>query len=402
MTVGIVRFLVGKVDFAVRTQEDPAQKLAIINRLHDCSPYELREKDGTLRFSCQLPEAELAEKILREENVEFSMRRYGAANLLGQLFAKTGLLIGIVLAVFMHAWCAGHVWEIRVRGNQAVPTEEIVATLEHLGFYRGCRLQGMDIDRLCLSYLLSEERVEWVHINVWGVTADVEISERKAPPKLLPDKKELCNIVAKCDGIVLETDVYSGGKEVFVGDSVVKGQLLISSFFETRMSGYLLRRARGRVLAQTEPIFEMRIPKVYHTVCPRESREKTSLTFWRHELPILGQGGKRLSLCRRVEHEREVAVFSRLKLPFSLKTESFTPLDTVECRRDAQQARAIYDERLAAWKEAYAENAEFLYEETSESEDEEAYVFITRFLCREDISREKVLGMNGWEFDKST
>lgn len=403
MAKGILRFLIGQTTFALHTENENASVLAAVNRLRqEFLLYDMRVGEGELRFSCRLSNTKKIEKILREENIVFSKKSYGVASLLSRLAGKSGISVGLALAALMHMWCMGHVWDIRVIGNESVPTEEILDRLERLGFYRGCRLKDVDVDRLYLSYLPTDERIAWLHINMWGVTANVEVSERKAEPKREPDKKELCNIVAKCDGVVLETDVYSGGKEVSAGDSVVKGQLLISSFFETRMSGYLLRRARGRVLAQTEPIFEMHIPKVYRTVTPQERREKTSVVLLCRELPLLGQGKNVSEFCRRAESERTITLFSRLKMPFSVKTESFTPLCVEERRRDKEEARSLYYKRLATWKNEYAENAEFLYEETTESEEKDTYVFVTRFLCREDISSEKVLRMNGWEFDKPT
>lgn len=400
MILGIcMEYLIGSVVFCVKEAE--GREACLLNALRRAEIYDTCRTDGEFRFSCRLRHEKEATACLEELKLPYTLRRKGLLCHLRQLWIKKGAAAALAVCVLLNVWCSGHIWQIHVKGNEQVPTADILETLETLGLYEGSAIRDTDVDRLYLEYLLKENRVTWMHINIEGVTAEVEISERAATPEKTPDKKEICNIVAKCDGVISRVDVYSGGKEVTGGESVVKGQLLISSFFETRMSGFLLRRAKGTVLAQTEPVFEMKIPKAQLVPVEETQWVKHYFRMLQFRLPLDGGTADIRGKCRRKTEEKAVQI-GGWTLPFVIETETFIRQECETVPQDTAQARMTYQKAYENWKKDYAEQAEILFEETDEYETDEFFCFRTRLLCRESIGVEKTACINRDEIVKPT
>jgi similar to stage IV sporulation protein len=195
-------------------------------------------------------------------NIKHTSKTVGLFYTINSLKYRLGIVVSVALCVALHMFFSGIIWEINVVGNEIVTEEEIRSDLRSMGVYEGCSKKKINIPKLTMEYMLKDDRFSFVHLNINGTSGILKVAERTKNQKS-PDKKEVSNIVAKCDGIITRLDVYSGGREVENGETVTKGQLLISSFFETRLSGYLLRRAKGAAFAKTFPVFEMHVPKEY-------------------------------------------------------------------------------------------------------------------------------------------
>ena len=399
MGTGLIRYCIGYVCFFIPdSAHDTGRILYLLReiRLSDTA------SDGNaLSFFCMQKDAEKVKTLLSQNAVEYTFRAFGLYSLIRRIFCRRGIAFGLLLSFLLQAYLMNHVFSIRVIGNETIPTEDVLETLSSLGFYEGCSLSDVSVDRLYLQYLVKEKRASWMHINRSGVTARVEIAESVKSPSFLPDKREVCNIVAKCDGIVRRADVYSGGIEVAPGESVVKGQLLISSFFETRISGTLLRRARGTVSADTEPIFEMHIPKTKTESVGSESASRRTLLFLTYRIALQNRALPD-NTARRVRTVRTPQLFPRLTLPFSIEEETFYASRTEKKDRSVREAQDIYQKKLADFRNSREENGEILFEETEMHEENDSYVFVTRFLCRESIGIERNVGINDGEIAKAT
>ncbi len=80
------------------------------------------------------------------------------------------------------------VWDIQIAGNETVPREVILRSLEKNGVHRGCfgfALNGEDIRN---HVLLEIPELSWVAVNVSGCRANVEVRERRTAPKPLDRK----------------------------------------------------------------------------------------------------------------------------------------------------------------------------------------------------------------------
>ena len=137
-----------------------------------------------------------------------------------------------VLALYL---LSSFVWVIEVKGNVKVPADKILKTAAKHGLYEGAFKWGLsksDIEEGLLKELL---QLSYVEVNIKGVQAEINVVE-----KVLPDEPAgPCHIVAQKEGIVESVLVLKGQALVKEGETVGKGDILISGivFPETGVSG---------------------------------------------------------------------------------------------------------------------------------------------------------------------
>lgn len=384
----IIDFIIGKASFEIHIR-DP-REISVLNLLKSRGFYDCRVSEEKITFSCRCADIKAISEELKKMKLEYRLKTAGLWFLLRNLAARSGILFALAVCFLLDALFSNTVWRIDIVGNETITDREIRETLYSFGIYEGCRKSDVDIRQLTIDYMLTDERMSFMHLNINGTTAVAEISERAEPPKRETDKKAVGNIVAKCDGVISRIDVYSGGKEVENGQSVVKGQLLISSFFETRNVGFLLRCAKGTVFAETAPVFEMKIPKKAYRPSEEKEYKKRGLRMLNYRLPIDGGNiildGKNAFL--KTENKK-LTLFGIIDLPMSLEIRRYTVRDSEEYERSFEEAEKIYEKAVENHKNEFLKDARILSEETETREEDDSFVFITRFSCIENIGLDK-------------
>lgn len=137
-----------------------------------------------------------------------------------------------VLALYL---LSSFIWVIEVNGNVNLSTETILKAAARHGLYEGAmkwNLAKTDVEDGILKDLL---QLSYVEVNIKGVKAQIKVVE-----KVLPNQPEgPCHIVARKDGIIESVLVLKGQALVKEGETVAKGDVLISGivFPETRLDG---------------------------------------------------------------------------------------------------------------------------------------------------------------------
>ncbi len=138
---------------------------------------------------------------------------------------RKGLVLGIVLFCFTLYFLSLFIWNINIEGNTGVSTEEISAVLENYGVKEGIMKKDLDLSELERKLLLEIEDLQWVGVSTKGVYLNVQVVERLREPPLDGD---VTGLVAAKDGLVTDILVLAGEALVKTGDTVQKGQELIS------------------------------------------------------------------------------------------------------------------------------------------------------------------------------
>ena len=175
-------------------------------------------------------------------------RRYGLPFLLRPLRCRWGLAVGAVIAVVLLQVLSSRVWSITVIGNQRVETAAILQALESLGVRQGATFSHVDIPEVQLTALQKLPELSWLAVSQEGSTVTVAVREKQESQPV--EETAPANVVAACDGVIVNIEVTGGQAAVQVGDAVTTGTLLISGVTDSNV-GPLLRRASGSVTART-------------------------------------------------------------------------------------------------------------------------------------------------------
>ncbi|MBE6816313.1 MAG: hypothetical protein E7520_01260 [Ruminococcaceae bacterium] len=163
---------------------------------------------------------------------------------------RFGLFAGAVAFVVIISALSGFVWNVEIVGNERIDGSELERFIADNGLHSGVFWDGVEKDRIENLVMASFDDCAWVHINEIGTTARIEIRETRVKPKIAPAKTP-ANLKATDDGIIVKADVYDGWQVAKKGDSVTKGDLLISGIYDSeKKKGNQFAHARGEYLAQ--------------------------------------------------------------------------------------------------------------------------------------------------------
>ncbi len=131
-------------------------------------------------------------------------------------FAALGLLLYLSTLTLL----------IKIDGFSGAEREELIKTLKSSGLKPGRPTKELvrEKHRIERDVIIKTPEAIWLGINFKGVVAEVKAVRRKDPS--LPNQG--CDLIAECDGLITKVVVIRGQPVVKEGDTVARGDLLIS------------------------------------------------------------------------------------------------------------------------------------------------------------------------------
>ena len=406
MLFRILNFLAGYR----RVSCPPRMAAEVINRMMEqgVDYWEMkRSEEGELSFF--ILEREYKKLTSLAPHVPFqSLRRYGLPQLVGRYRKRLGIPIGILIFFLLTKLSTQYVWEVTVSGNETMTDAAVQACLEELGCGVGSYIPEIDFYDICHQFILKNPQVSWISVNMVGTTARVELIEAKHKGNMENGGNETpSNLLAARDGEIVRTETAGGMVTVRAGQTVTKGQLLVSGVVDVGQKDdgrFVLIRSRAKIFAKTNRVLEVVVPyeTVKTTLIGRETVKK-SLKFFGKTIKLKETSSILPEGCDIIVENRRIVLFEGDKLtggiplPVSILTEyrelmSETPITLTE--EDAMRMAAI---EMAALVAKELPDAEILSRtvrtETRVTEGKEALVLIWDMVCIEDIALESPIGV---------
>ena len=176
-----------------------------------------------------------------------------------RLSKRTALLASAAVCFLLLAVSNLFVWRIDVSGNHTVARGDVVRAMTEVGAGIGSFWPAFDAEQLRTQLLLRLEDVQWVTVNYKSGAVEVVLREKKEVPDVI-DNDEPVHIVAERAGVVTSLGAKQGQPRVAVGDTVEKGQLLISGAAVSTLGSTRTVHALGTVQGRTWHSLSVRIP----------------------------------------------------------------------------------------------------------------------------------------------
>ncbi|MBQ7173544.1 MAG: sporulation protein YqfD [Clostridia bacterium] len=300
---------------------------------------------------------------------------------------RPGLILGGLAAVCILIASTFFVWDLRIVGNERIPTERIEAILSENGLSIGTPIKRIHAGELENRVLISTDEISWISVNLHGTVAQVQVTE--AIPVPAEESKNPANLVAAVDGQIEVIELYRGKSTVKPGQAVRAGELLVSGISDNRNGGFFYTRASGKVLARTTHEFSVEVPFVTtEERVVEEGIAEISLNFFSGKAKIYKRTGKNEEGCAIIETKRGLDVLGLAKLPLSLSVFRFRRSELAEVARDERQVLELaYAELAGRIKEALAE-AELLKKEVLTEWTDTGVKLTCRVECIEDIAKQ--------------
>ncbi len=187
-------------------------------------------------------------KIFKKQGVRLHiLSRSGLPFFTNKYKRRFGIFAGILIFIFTLNFLSSFVWVIEVQGNKTVNSNEIITLCREIGIKEGIKINKLDAKNKAQELLLKSDKLSWASFNVTGCVLTVDVTEIKEK-----DETDLSatNLIADSDGIIKHIDVTVGNCVVKVGDTVKKGDVLVSGIIESENDTKFVK-SRGKIIADT-------------------------------------------------------------------------------------------------------------------------------------------------------
>ncbi len=313
--------------------------------------------------------------------------------LCGMLFRnrwRVGALSAFLLTVLIFIITSGFVWDVRISGNESVAGVEIIENLSDYGVGIGARWSELDTAEAERRILESYDKISWININRRGTVAYVTVKERGSGAHI-DVKKSPCNIVAEQDCVIEEITVWSGIAAVKPGDTVKKGDLLISGVIPEELGGGFVA-AEGEVFGRLTERSEVFVPRNEEKRVYKEERiQKFGVKILNLDINIF----KNYRNCDNeyviIDDERRPIMPGGVPLPIIFKAEYRKEYDTVvQSYTDAELIK-IASLRLASERVTAISDAELLSIKSGGELFEDGYYMYSDMLILTDVGNVRLL-----------
>ena len=244
---------------------------------------------------------------------------------------RLGLFIGATLMFTALQLASGYIWIIDVEGNKAVNKEDILKACRNIGITEGIKADSISPKIKREQLLLELDSLAWASLNVEGCRLTVNASEIKALGK---EDDTPTNLKAKADGIIKKINVTSGNCLVKTGDTVKKGDVLVSGVIEAS-DGTRFVKSAGIITAYTtrELTSEGNFTEIieYET---GQVKQKTVLDFFTLKIPFYL--GSEIKEYNSVINTKQAELFGK-SIPVKMHTREFKFIEKRKVAYNKQQ-----------------------------------------------------------------
>ncbi|MEQ7052485.1 sporulation protein YqfD [Paenibacillaceae sp. P-4] len=263
-------------------------------------------------------------------------QRIGWPFALRRVIRRKFFLIGFAMFMLGLYMLSSLVWSIDVKGNDRIPTEQVLAAAKEQGIYPfqwTFRLRDPDLIAKAMHTKLKE--ASWVGVNWEGTRVSIQVIEATKP-----DSLKLVNprhIVASEDAIVTDIIAENGRAVVARNARVKKGAVLISGAVgtETEPKDVAAKgEARGLVWHQ----YEISSPLVMkHKVYTGEEKERKYIVTGNRRLMVSGFGDIPYAHYEQLQEDNTLK-WRQLSLPIGWTNEKIKEVQFASEERTETQA----------------------------------------------------------------
>lgn len=164
------------------------------------------------------------------------LKRHGFPFFMFHYRKRHVLAAGTVMAVILIYLMSVFVWDINITGNRRYTDETLRRFLTGMHIRPGIRADTVDCAEIAASLRETYDQIIWVSVSVEGSRLKINIRENE-DTEVIADQNDYhseydlntgCDLVAEQDGEIMDMIVRKGIPLVKEGDTVAKGQILVS------------------------------------------------------------------------------------------------------------------------------------------------------------------------------
>lgn len=339
----------------------------------------------TLRLLLRQTDVKEAARAAQRCGCEFTLlERRGGAESLRAIRRRLWFCTGAAALMVLLFVSSLFIWDISVTENPTeLAEEEILAVLEEIGVGIGSYWPRLSSDMIRAEALLRLPELSYLTVNVHGSRAEVLVRGKERIPERR-DEKTATDIRAERGGILTEVRVLEGEQLVNAGDTVLPGDVLVSS----ERSGRRVH-ARAEIYARTWYEKTACVPLSERQVQPEGAKkQRWGLILGKRRVNFSINSGICEGTCDKITQIWPLEVPGVFRLPLALFRETRQELRVVETERDKETAETALCALLRERVRSELCEGEILTERFSVSEGDGLFYVTLRCECLERIDTE--------------
>ncbi|MEF9959663.1 MAG: sporulation protein YqfD [Niameybacter sp.] len=317
------------------------------------------------------------------------------------------LAIGSLIFVGLLYLLCSFVWLVEVEGCQRLNDTEVIETLETHGYEVGKFKGKLDLRKAEQVLIDAYPEIIWTGVKYQGTKLVIQISE-SVPKPVLVDEKEPCNLVATRDALITYIATDRGMPQVKKGDTVKKGDLLVSGSipFNDESGASYLAHAKAQVRAKTGYALTASMPleSIKKEYTQRVST-RYNLKLFDFKIPIWKQHAKDVyNYYDEVVTVKQFKLTKQFPLPFYFeRTQKVEYIPQKQRIEEDVAKEKLYAKLYDTLLEKLDKDSKVLYHEVTYKQEEGKLVASLQAIVEEDVSErvhltaEEMMPLNGVE-----
>ena len=259
-------------------------------------------------------------KINEKKGMPFIIHRYRKR--------KTLLIMIIIIATSLFV-SSNYIWNIEIVGLKDINQQEIMETLKQNGVDIGAKKKKINAKEIINNIRLQRDDIAWMGFDIVGTNLKVEIVETDKKPEII-DENDICNIVAKKDGVIEKIIAEDGTALVKKGDVIKKGDILIGGWIEGKYTDTRYVHSKGNVEARVW--YTKKEKKYFKTTEEREtgnSKNKYKININNFKINLY-KSIPNFEKCDTINENKKFKIFSNFYLPIQIEKTTYIEKQEVE------------------------------------------------------------------------
>ena len=304
MIQAILRYIRGYVK--IRIQGYSPERFLNLCRYHHILIWGLRPKDNAYEMYLTLDGFRKLRPIIRKTHTRVALlERCGLPFFIRKHRKRKMFLAGALICIGLLFFYSSYIWDIHFEGNDKWTDQTLLEFLETKEVSPGMPKSRVDCSQIVKDIRARYDDIVWVSASMDGSRLRIQIKEnedtfreeeKSLDPSGGPESSQNGNasqetarsdgadqtptdLVASQDGVITSIITRYGVPMVHVGDSVKKGDLLVSGRVEVlndaaEVIGYQYQQSDADIFADTQMAYKDQIPLTYQkkTYDPYEQR----------------------------------------------------------------------------------------------------------------------------------
>lgn len=303
---------------------------------------DLTEKDGEAYFKTV---GRLDKNLLKYAD---TVSEKGLLRDLKRSLYRPGLYFGALFFITALILSDSVIWEVRYAPKGDENVERIGALAAENGLKSGVFKSSVNKENIENLIMLKCPDVSYVNVDIKGTVATVVTDERVLFYHKKDDGKT--DLFASEDGYIIRCETFAGKTVCEKGQTVRKGDLLITGTYDTFHHGTVTVKARGAVYAL--------VKRSFLCECPDTEYEKayTGKEFVKRSYKIFSYGEENGAEYEKDKYdkttdEKSVSVFSFVTLPIKVRTDTYREYTLIRRKISEREANdrldKTYEKQLA-------------------------------------------------------